>query len=65
MDKDYDYNEFMAFMQHLGSYHSLIALEQRSRVFKELEMLDYLEAEVLVNPDFADVASLLDYARNL
>ena len=46
MDKDFDYNEFQQFMQHLSGFREAVDLEQRARTFRELEMIDDLEGDV-------------------
>ena len=65
MPKDYDYYEFMRYMQHFSDYAQLLQTEQRARTFKELAMLDELEAEVVEDLGCKDAASLLAYAENL
>ena len=65
MDKDFDYNEFQQFMQHLSGFREAVDLEQRARTFKEIEILDELEVEVASRPCYNSVEELISAVKEM
>ena len=65
MDKDFDYNEFQQFMQHLSGFREAVDLEQRARTFKEIEQLDELEVEVASRPCYNSVEDLISAVKEM
>lgn len=65
MDKDFDYNEFQQFMQHLSGFREAVDLEQRARTFKEIEQLDELEVEVSSRPCYNSVEDLISAVKEM
>ena len=65
MDKDFDYNEFQQFMQHLSGFREAVNLEQRARTFKEIEILDELEVEVPSRPCYNSVEELISAVKEM
>ena len=65
MDKDFDYNEFQQFMQHLSGFREAVDLEQRARTFKEIEQLDELEVEVASCPCYKSVEDLISAVKEM
>lgn len=65
MDKDFDYEQFQEFMQHLSGLSEAIGLEQRARTFKEMEMLDELEVEVASRPGYNSVEDMMSAVKEM
>ena len=63
--KDFDFEEFEEFMRHLSGYWEVVNLEQRSRTFKELEMLDELEVEVASRPCYSTVDEMIEAIKGM
>lgn len=65
MDKDFEYDQFQAFMRHLSGLGEAIALEQRARTFSQLESLDKLESKVSTRPMYNSAEELMNSVKDM
>lgn len=65
MDKDFEYEQFQAFMRHLSGIGEAIGLEQRARTFSQLESLDELENKVSTRPMYNSAEELINSVKDM
>lgn len=65
MKKDYNYEDFDAYMRNLYSYLENLAFEQEVRVAKIMRKQDDLEVEVSSRPCYNSVEELMNTVKEM
>ena len=61
MDKDFDYESFQKFMNHLSGFDHAVELERQARTVDIIETLDTIDEAVKSMPECPEAVNMLQH----